>query len=80
VSRKDDAAEMILNGEELKAVVAATGLQARTVYHIQRRLDQPIYGDNTYEGKGIIPCRLCGRPLLGHKLATRCEAGDLGAV
>ena len=80
MSRKDDATEMLLDGEELPAVVAATGLQARTVYHIQRRLDQPIYGDNTFEGRGVIPCKLCGKPLVEHQLATRCEAGDLGAV
>ena len=80
MSRKDDATEMLLNGEEEHDVVVATGLQARTVYHIQRRLDEPIHGDNTFKGRGIIPCKLCGRPLVGHKIATRCEAGDLGAV
>lgn len=74
VSRKDDATEMLLDGDEVTAVVAATGLQTRTVSHIQARLDLPILGDNTFSGMGISRCKLCGRPLSTHLVARLCEA------
>ena len=76
MSRKDDATEMLLDGDEVTAVVTATGLQATTVGHIQARLDAPILGDNTFQGTGFIRCLLCGRPVVQHPLAVRCEAGD----
>ncbi len=75
MSRKDDAAEMLLDGDELASVVAATGLQTGTVANIQARLDAPILGDNTFRGVGRINCKLCGRPVVTHPLAQRCEAG-----
>ncbi len=74
MSRKDDATEMLLDGDEVTAVVAATGLQTRTVTHIQARLDTPIMGDNTFRGMGIARCKLCGRPVMTHPVAQLCEA------
>ncbi len=76
MSRKDDATEMLLAGDEPAAVVAATGLQVATVFHIQTRLDAPILGDNTFEGKGRMRCKLCGRPVVDHSIMRLCEAGE----
>ncbi len=75
MSRKDDAAEMLLDGDEPDAVVAATGLQAATVENIAARLDAPILGDNSFRGTGRINCKLCGRSVVTHPLAQRCVAG-----
>jgi hypothetical protein len=74
VSRKDQAADMLLDGMEIPIVAAATGLQELTITHIRRRLDKPVGGDPNWCGSGLLKCRLCGLPYSGHPM-RRCAAG-----
>ena len=76
VSRKDDAAELLLDGQPVPLVAAATGLKASTVQHIRNRLDSPIPGDPNYRGAGIIKCRLCGSPCAQHPLRPCAASAD----
>ena len=75
VSRKDEAADMLLDGLEIPIVASATGLQEQTVLHIRRRLDQPVGGDPNWCGSGLLKCLLCGLPYSGHAM-RRCDAGS----
>jgi hypothetical protein len=64
---------MLLDDLDIEAVVAATGLQASTVEHIARRLEEPVPGDPSFTGNGMLRCRLCGRPYREHRIG-RCPA------
>lgn len=76
MSRKDDAAEMLLDGQPAPIVAAATGLKLSTIGYIAKRLAQPVPGDPNFRGLGIIKCRLCGAPCAHHPLKPCSAAAD----
>ena len=74
MSRKDDAAEMLMDGDPVPMVAAATGLQETTVAFIAQRLDTPVGGDSTFTGAGVLRCRGCGRPYTQHTIRRTCPS------
>ncbi|MCP4897368.1 MAG: hypothetical protein GY906_10390 [bacterium] len=74
VSRKDEAAQLLLDGQDVAVVAAATGLQNSTVTNIARRLAQPLDGDSSFCGTGHIRCKGCGQPCVTHSIRSTCAA------